>query len=98
MRGSARGRGGPWACPWPFRAAAPAWPSFFEDGSRQQGIVALTDPTSLGRKVALITDRAHFGLPTVWPCQPLWVEVAFQPEGTELSSRSAAIGTLLMLL
>ena len=98
VRSPARVRGRPWACLWPFRAAAPAWPSLFEDGSRQQDIVALTDPTALGRKVALIADRAPFGLPTVWPCQPLQVEMAFQPEGAELSSRSAAIGMLLMLL
>jgi hypothetical protein len=79
----ARGRGGLSARPWQFRGVAAlaslVVAASFRRPSRQQGIVAITGPTAVCRKIPLGTEHAPFGVPTVGAYEPTWVEVTFQP-------------------
>ena len=54
-----------------------------EDGPRQQGLVALTGPTAVCRKMPLGTEYAPVGVPTVWAHKPMRGEVTFQPSRAE---------------
>jgi hypothetical protein len=60
-----------------------ALPGFLEDGPGQQGVVAIAAPTAVGRKVALCTEQAPLGMPTARACQPVRVQVTFQPESAD---------------
>jgi hypothetical protein len=55
-------------------------PRLLEDAPREQGIVALTGPTAVCRKMPLGTEQAPFGVPTMGAYEPTRVEVAFQPD------------------
>ena len=55
-----------------------------EDGPSQQGVVALADPTLVGREVALYTEEPPIQAPTVRTFQAIWMEVAFQPPGADV--------------
>jgi hypothetical protein len=56
-----------------------ALPCFREDGPRQQGLVAITGPTTVGWKGALYTEQAPSGVATVRAHQTIRVEMLFEP-------------------
>ena len=55
-----------------------------EDGTGQQGVVAMADPTAVRRKVALCTEEPSIRAPTVRTFQALRMEVAFQLRGADV--------------
>jgi class 3 adenylate cyclase len=57
-----------------------ALPGFREDGPCQHGVIAIADPTAIGRKVAAVAEQAPLGVPTARAYQPIRVEITFQPE------------------
>jgi hypothetical protein len=57
-----------------------ALPGFREDCPGQQGVIPLTGPTPVRRKVALGAEPAPRRIPTPRAYQPLRVEVTFQPD------------------
>ncbi len=53
-------------------------------GQHQQGVIALADPTAVGGEMALVTEQPPRGAPAVRACQPIGVEVAFEPQSAEV--------------
>jgi hypothetical protein len=56
---------------------------FCQARAGQEGVITLTAPTAVGRKVALGAEEVPCAAATVRACQPLAVEVTFQPAGAD---------------